>query len=150
MSMEIPRDDMMQSLKSFALSNSGVVVGLPGVGKTYSFRKLASLFDASDDLYMYIPIDKLDVESDDQLRTELGLEEDVVSYLKRYSDSSGYSSGVLLIDAFDAARSTRAQQTLLRLISRIGTELADFWNVVVSVRTYDARKSHDLQELFPA
>ena len=54
MSMEIARDDMMQALKSFALSNGGVVVGLPGVGKTYSFRKLASSFDATGNLYLYI------------------------------------------------------------------------------------------------
>lgn len=37
----------------------------------------------------------------------------------------------------------------LSIIRRVQSKLKGRWNVIVSVRTYDARKSEDLQDLFP-
>lgn len=139
----------MGELEAFVLGGSGIVVGLPGVGKTYALDRLDSVLERSGRLRLYIPIDKLDIESENDLQSEIGIEGDIVSYLKGCAAPSSDSPGILLIDAFDAARSTKAQRTLSRLVGRIRRELADSWNVVVSVRTFDARKSCELQELFP-
>ena len=147
--MDIQRDRLIRELEAFALSGSGIVVGLPGVGKTHSFRRLDSALKDAGTSCLYMPVDRLDVESDDDLQTELGIKEGPVTYLEQNIDPSGPSRGVLLIDAFDAARSARSQRTLLRLIQRVHQELAESWNVVASVRTYDARKSQELQGLFP-
>ena len=57
---------------------------------------------------------------------------------------------MLAVDAFDAARSEYAQRFVIGLIRRAQEELDDHWRVIVSVRSYDAKRSVTLQDLFPA
>ncbi len=145
--MDIPRDALIDNIRSFVLSGNGVIIGAPGVGKTYSLKQLAEDLLNNDIACLYLPIDKLGVDQESTLSAELGIKGDLVSYLNNENRSN--NTGVLIIDAFDAARSEVAQQLYLRIIRRVQSKLKGRWNVIVSVRSYDARKSEDLQDLFP-
>jgi hypothetical protein len=57
--------------------------------------------------------------------------------------------GVLIVDGFDAARDPVVRQRVLRLIQRLIVGAQERWNVLVTVRVYDATKSPDLLSLFP-
>ena len=145
--INIPRNDLLTNLESFAFSGNGVVIGAPGVGKTFSLKKLAAILLERDVPCLYLPIDKLGVDTEAALKSELEIKSDFIDYLNNQNNTQNI--GVLIIDAFDAARSEVAQKFYLRLIGRVTNKLKGRWNVIVSVRTYDARKSEDLQDLFP-
>lgn len=145
--MYIPRNDLLTNLEGFAFSGNGVVIGAPGVGKTYSLKELTAVLLEKGTSCLYLPIDKLGVDSEASLKSEIGIKDDFINYLDNQNTTQGI--GVLIIDAFDAARSEVAQKFYLSLIRRVINKLKGRWNVIVSVRTYDARKSEDLQDLFP-
>ncbi|MHB1462487.1 MAG: NACHT domain-containing protein [Armatimonadota bacterium] len=148
--MNIQRRNLMQALTEFALAESGIVVGAPGTGKTHSFLKLVPYVQESGRLCLYIPIDRLSFNDTHSFETEFGIHQDLIEFLRGQSASNGDINGVILIDAYDAARSDSAQNTLRTIITRIHRELPEKWNVLVSVRMYDANKSQDLQNIFPA
>lgn len=145
--MYIKRNDLLNALESFSFSGDGVVIGAPGVGKTYSLKQLAEKLLDNGFPCLYLPIDKIGVDTESALKLELGIKGDLISYLDNQNTSK--NTGVLIIDAFDAARSEVTQQLYLSIIRRVIIKLKGRWNVIVSVRTYDAKKSEDLQDLFP-
>ena len=53
-----------------------------------------------------------------------------------------------MFDAFDAARDEQTCKRFLNLIQRAIHKLSDSWNIIVTVRTYDATKSRELLDLF--
>ena len=79
------------------------------------------------------------------LQEELSYKGDLIEKLKSISVSG--KNAVLLFDAFDAARDEQTRKRFLILIRRAIQELVK-WNVVVTVRTYDAKKSQELLDLF--
>src|SRR5215510_4408619 len=147
--MQIPRTHLLDELYSFASRGSGIIIGSPGVGKTHTLRALCSRLIKESSPCLYLPIDKLAVNTDGALRAELGIDQDPLTYLETIVAKSAASTGILLIDAFDAARSDITRSYFLSLIRRVHSRLQNTWKVIVSVRTYDAHKSEDLQELFP-
>lgn len=151
--MKIPRENLQKDLESFIFSGSGVVIGTPGAGKSYALRALSAKLIADKHPCLFIPVDKLGpLEREQDLRTELGYSGDLIPYLKEQKTllkAVTGRPGIIIIDAFDAARSEVSQQLLIRIIKGVRTALAGEWNVLVSVRTYDARKSIELQEIFP-
>lgn len=146
--MRIPRDQLRESFSAFAESSSGVVVGAPGVGKTYLLRQFSESRVERGSPCLYLPIDRLGVENEADLEAALSIKGDFVEYLRQQT-SDGSTIGILVVDAFDAARSERAQHFFLSLIRRVVNTLNGRWKVVVSVRTYDAMKSQELQDIFP-
>jgi hypothetical protein len=147
--MQIVREELMKTFSEYALAESGVVIGPPGVGKTHLLRDFCKQLINKNIPNLYLPIDKLGANTEVELKAELDINNDFIDYLR--SQNLAYNSrlGVLVIDALDAARSLKAQSFFLNLIHRVKKELQGQWNVIVSVRTYDARKSEDLQQLFP-
>ena len=147
--MELKRPKLFEQLRSFVADGNGVLIGAPGVGKTFLLREYyQELFD-SDTLCIYLSIDRLAANSETDLQTELGIPTDFITYLKSQEHKYNHSHPpVLIIDAFDAARSEYAQQFVLGLIRRVKVELAERWHLLISVRSYDARKSVALQDLF--
>jgi hypothetical protein len=146
--MRIPRNELMQHLKEFALNRNGLVVGFPGIGKSYSLLALMHQLNTKNIPCLILPIDKLNAESDDELSVELGLKENFISYL--HSKSSPTTKCIIIFDAFDAARSSPSQTYFFSLIKRLINKMGKNWNVIVSSRIYDAKKSITLQELFPS
>ena len=143
----IERTQLIEALFEFALTGNGIVVGAPGSGKSYVLGKLSERIHSAGHACVCIPV--AGIQSRTDLSTRLGIHSDVVKYLKEQQTTLNRKPGLILIDGFDAARSTVTRNFFLSLISEFIRELHPNWNIVVSVRTYDAMKSETLLELFP-
>ena len=143
--MKIKRDKLLNDLQDFALRGNGVVIGSPGVGKTYILKELRRNLESAEIPELLLPIDQLGDGTDETLKHELLIEENLIEFLK--SIPLSHKKGIILFDAFDVARSEVARNNFLQLIRRAIQEL-DKWNIVVTVRTYDAKKSKELLDLF--
>lgn len=145
--MQIDRHNLEEAFAAFARGGSGVVIGAPGVGKTFLLKSFSENQTTNNSLCLYLPIDKLGVESETSLQAALHIQVDFIDYLRQQSEAAS-QTGILILDAFDAARSENAQRFFLNLIRRSISTLEGYWTVVVSVRTYDAMKSQELQDVF--
>ena len=141
----INRTKLSNDLQDFALRGNGVVIGSPGVGKTYLLKELRRRLKSDETPYLLLPIDQLGNGTPKTLRQELSYKGDLMEQLKSVPVSD--RKAILLFDAFDAARNEKARKRFLRLIQRAIRDLKE-WNVVVTVRTYDAEKSRELLDLF--
>ena len=144
--MKINRDKLLNDLQHFVLRGSGVIIGSPGVGKTYLLKELRQHLKSIEIPHLLLRIDQLGDGTNKTLQEELLYEGDLIEKLKsiRVSDKKA----ILLFDAFDAARDERTHKNFLKLIQRSIHELHESWNVVVTARTYDAKKSQELLDLF--
>ena len=143
--MKIERKQLLNDLQDFALQGDGVIIGSPGVGKTYVLKTLRQRLKAAGIPHLLLRIDQLGNGTPETLRQELSYEGDLIEKLKSIPVSG--KNAILLFDAFDAARDEQARKRFLSLIGRAIRELVK-WNVVVTVRTYDAMKSRELLDLF--
>ena len=144
--MQIKREKLLKNLQDFASQGNGVIIGSPGVGKTYLLKELRQRLKSAGIPHLLLPIDQLGDGTDETLQRELSYEGDLIDKLKSVSVSE--QKAVLLFDAFDAARNEQTRQNFLRLIQQAIQKLKGQWNVVVTVRTYDAKKSQELLDLF--
>ena len=144
--MKINREKLLKDLQDFALRGNGVIIGGPGVGKTYLLKELRRSLEFAEIPELLLPIDQLGNGTEETLQRELAYEGDLIEYLKSIPVSG--KRAILLFDAFDAARDEQTRKNFLRLIRRAIQELKGVWNIVVTVRTYDAQKSQELLDLF--
>ena len=144
--MKIKREKLLKQLQDFVAKGNGIIIGSPGIGKTYLLKELRRNLESSGTLHLLLPIDQLGDGTDETLRQELHYEGDFIKKLKSISTSRQKS--ILLFDAFDATRDENTRRRFLSLMRRAIQELKGSWNVVVTVRTYDAKKSHALLDLF--
>ena len=144
--MEINRENLLNDLQDFASKGNGVIIGSPGVGKTYLLKKIRQRLRADGIYHLLLPIDQLGDGTEEDLQHELSYEGDLIEKLKSVSVLD--KKAILLFDAFDAARNEQTRKHFLRLIQRAIRELNGLWNVIVTVRTYDAKKSQELLDLF--
>jgi hypothetical protein len=132
------------AIRQASESESLVVVGWPGAGKSGVLHDFAeSAIDEGRDV-VFIAVDQIGATSLGELRDELGLEHELIEILRNWP---GQRSGILVIDALDAARGDPASGALLNLIRAIVTS-GGRWRVVASIRKYDLRYSPGLRELF--
>ena len=144
--IRINREALRNDLQDFVLRGNGAVIGSPGVGKTYLLKELRQSLKSAGIPHLLLPIDQLEDGTNKTLQQELSYEGDLIEKLKSIPVSD--QKGILLFDAFDAARDEQTRKRFLRLIRRAIQELEGLWNVVVTVRTYDAEKSQELLYLF--
>ena len=144
--MKIDRKKLIEHLKGFASQGNGVIIGSPGVGKTYLLKELRQSLKADKTPHLLLRIDQLGDGKSETLQEELSYEGDLIEKLK--SVPASREKSILLFDAFDAARNEQTRKRFLRLIRRSVHELKESWNVVVTVRTYDAKKSQELLNMF--
>lgn len=145
--MRISRHDILSGLYQFALDGGGMVVGKPGIGKTYMLKQLQKKLIENQKLCLIIKIDTAYDSSDEAIQAELDLDSDWIETLKGI-ELTDNCRAVLIFDAFDAARDEQKRSGFLRQISRAKIQLRDKWDVIVSVRTYDAQKSRELGNIF--
>ena len=143
--MKIKREKLLNDLQDFATRGNGVIIGSPGVGKTYLLKELYQSLESLEIPELILPIDQLGDGTDKTLRKELSYEGDLIERLRSVPVSD--KKAILIFDAFDAARDEQTRKRFLNLIRRAIQELVK-WNVVVTVRTYDAMKSQELLDLF--
>ena len=143
--MKIKREKLLKNLQDFVMRGSGVVIGSPGVGKTYLMKELRRSLKSDEIPHLLLPIDQLGDGTDETLQRELSYEGNLIDKLKSIPVSG--KKGILLFDAFDAARNEQMRKRFLRLIQHAIQDLKQ-WNIVVTVRTYDAKKSQELLDLF--
>jgi hypothetical protein len=145
--MRIDRPDLDSKLRSFA-KQSGLVIGAPGGGKSYSLRELLLSFDDPDRAAAVMLVTTLRTADEAELRTVYGYKDaDFIAFLRRYGQET--AERIVVFDGFDAARDPELRSRVLQLIQRTVAELPE-WVVIVSVREYDAQISADLLRLFPA
>lgn len=154
--MIIDRPILLEHLYRFATAGNGILIGQPGSGKTYELKNLSKRLHEEGIPSFFITVDKLPIDTDRKLVYELGIERpddpqfDIFSYLEEERLERGGSTGILIIDSLDAARSPSSQAYYLDFIRRCISRLEDKWHVIVSVRIYDAKKSPTLLNLFPS
>jgi hypothetical protein len=147
--MNIPRSELIAQLFASVRSGSALLVGDPGIGKSWAMRELRAFARAEKIPVELIAIDSIYAENEAELNAYVGWQHGLLGYLRSRA-ATPQNKGSLLFDAFDAARSDKKRNLFLRLIRRCIIELRDEWNVMVSVRTFDAQKSRELIRLFPA
>lgn len=118
-----------------------VVIGEPGAGKSGVLHELATALTNEERDVVFLAADRIDHSITD----ELGLKYELADVLENWS---GDKPGLLLIDALDAARGSNALLVLRDLIRRVVNTNGSRWRVVASVRVFDLRYSHDLQQIF--
>ena len=143
--MKIERKQLLRDLQDFASQGDGVIIGSPGVGKTYVLKEFRQCLKSAGIPHLLLRIDQLGDGTAETLQQELSYKGDLIEKLKSIPVSG--KNAILLFDAFDAARDEQTRKRFLNLIERAIRELVK-WNVVVTVRTYDAKKSQELLDLF--
>ena len=144
--MKIKREKLLNDLQDFVTRGNGVIIGNPGIGKTYLLKDLYRNLESLEIPELILPIDQLGDGTDKTLREELSYEGDLIERLKSVPISD--QKAILLFDAFDAARDEDTRRHFLNLIQRAIHELKESWNIIVIVRTYDAKKSQELLDMF--
>lgn len=146
--MKIERNNLLSDLVDFSLQNSGLIVGKPGIGKSYMIRQLRKSLRTKGVLSFLVRIDNIYDSTDAAIQSELNLNENWIEEFKKVK-LSGEHKSVLFFDAFDSARDETLRKGVLMQIKRAKQELKEKWNIIVSVRSYDASKSPELLRLFP-
>jgi DNA-binding HxlR family transcriptional regulator len=149
MDFRINHQAITNDLFSFVTTGNGILTGHPGTGKSYEVGKLVEYLQEKEYTVLFLPIDKIIAESDVDLQNELGLNSNIFEYIASDDHASPSKKGIVIIDAFDAARSGNKRNFYLKLIRKIIAKLGNKWSVLVVVRLYDAKKSVELLNLFP-
>jgi hypothetical protein len=93
---------------------------------------------------VFIAVDQIGAKSLGELRSEIGIDHELVEVLLNWS---GQRRGLLIIDALDAARGDPAVEAFVALVHTI-VAARTRWHVVTSIRKYDLRYNQDLQQIF--
>ena len=144
--IKINREELRNDFQDFASRGNGVVIGSPGVGKTYLLNELHQRLKSDEIPHLLLPIDQLGQGTLEDLQSELSYKGDLIEKLKAIPVPD--KKAILLFDAFDAARDENTRRHFLNLIQRAIHELNESWNIIVTVRTFDATKSQELLDLF--
>ena len=131
-------------LREAAETGPVLVVGEPGAGKSGVLHSLSEALREEGRDVIVLAVQQPPFVSTGDLRDELRLVHDVVDVLANWP---GTRPAFLLIDALDAARTEPSAAALRTLIRDVG-ERGNRWNVVASIREYDARYSRDLAVIF--
>lgn len=145
--MKVKRQKLLENLYEFSLGGNGMVVGIPGIGKSYLLNQLKNKLLSNDILSFIIKIDNAYDSSDEAIASELRIDGNWIEILGSIQ-LRNENKAVLIFDAFDAARDEEKRSGFLKQIKKAKFQLKDKWNILVSVRTYDSTKSADLMKLF--
>ena len=144
--IKVDREKLRNDLQDFASRGNGVVIGSPGVGKTFLLKELHQYLKSDEIPHLLLPIDRLGNGTPEDLENGLSYKGNLIERLKSVPISD--KKAILLFDAFDAARDEQTRQRFLNLIQQAIHKLSESWNIIVTARTYDATKSQELLDLF--
>jgi len=144
--LNLKREKLVSCFLDLIKGGTLLVLGKPGVGKTWLIATGIEKLKQNGIPVFPIRADVLDVNSLSDFQNALGLDNSLENILNYKSSGK---RGVVFIDALDAARSEVKQLVFRQLISLILTKCKN-WSIVASIRTYDARHSKALLDLFPS
>ena len=130
-------------LLSLAQQAGFLLVGAPGSGKTGALWQLAQ--DLQSDGHDVVLLTVGGLSSEHSVDAQLGLEHSLSTVLREWN---GAATGYLIVDALDAARGESIATTLRQIIETTIAQ-AGRWRVIASIRRFDLRHDHSLQDLFP-
>jgi len=131
-------------LLRIARNDSLLIVGEPGAGKSGVIYDFARTLTTDKQDVLFLVADDLDAGSLGSLRDEIGLERHLIDVLDNWP---GMEPAYLIIDSLDSVRDTRVEPMLHNLMRTV-MQRRGRWHVVVSIRKYDLRYSHELKDLF--
>ncbi len=144
----INRRTLVENIFSFGQIANGLIVGGPGVGKSFTIEELQKYCSSKKVPCYIIRINELLDGTDDELKKELKTNTNWINALKKTSPDNKEYNGLLIFDAFDTAKDEKLKSAILKRIKEAINELKSKWNVLVSARTFDAAKSTRLLDLF--
>ncbi|WP_153797821.1 ATP-binding protein [Foetidibacter luteolus] len=145
----IRRMSLIEDIFSFAQIANGILIGGPGVGKSFTIEELHKYCHKKKIPCFVIRINELLDGRDDELQKEFKVNSYWINALKKIPLSNNDFKALLIFDAFDTAKDERLKSAILKQIRTAIGELKNRWNILVSARTFDAAKSSRLLELFP-
>jgi hypothetical protein len=128
-----------------AYVQSFVLVGEPGAGKSGLMYRLADTAFKDGHDVLFLPVDLLNIITFSGLHDELGITHSLVDTLANWP---GSKSGLVILDALDAARRPETQRLLREVVGGILRIPEGRWRVVASVRKYDLRQGVEWSALF--
>jgi hypothetical protein len=135
---------VVSALQQASESDSIVVVGVPGAGKSGVLHDYCRGLTNEGRNVICLATDQIAAKSLGELRNELGLEHDILDVISNWP---GDRTAFLVIDALDASRGDPAGAALVSLMDSVVRKKGR-WRVVASIRKYDLRYSPVLRELF--
>lgn len=140
--LRIGRAQLASQIWDLSGSNSVLIIGSPGSGKSWTLAEFVRQCKAEKRSCLALVAEDFSVESLEQLRIALGFKGDVVSFVSSLSHEP-----VVVIDGLDALRSEPSQRTFRELIRQVSRR-APKCTIVASIRTFDLQQSEELKTLF--
>jgi hypothetical protein len=122
-----------------------LIVGDPGAGKSAVISTAAQKLRSQGAEVIELAIDRLPIESADELQRQLGLAHGVLDVLDHWP---GNEPAFLFIDALDASRGGQGQRVFRWLISEVLKLQRPRWRIIASIRSFDLRMGQELADLF--
>src|SRR5437016_5738578 len=113
--MKIDRSSLISELAAFARGGNGVVIGPPGVGKSYALAQLRETLKADHIPHLILPVERLGAATRVELKAILRKDGDFVTLL-RTAVRDSKPPAILIFDGFDAARGENERAGVFRLI----------------------------------
>jgi hypothetical protein len=145
----VNRQSLIDDLFTYSQLANGLIIGGPGVGKSYTIEQLQQHYKKQKLPCFVIRINELLSGSDDEINTYLGIKRNWLSVFRKMRLHGNPSKGLLIFDAFDTAKDEQLKAAVLLKIKQAIKELKNEWNIIVSSRSFEATKSTRLLELFP-
>lgn len=142
----INRKSLLSDLFEFTQQADGLLTGGPGYGKSFIIDQLQGVYREKGLQCFIIRINELITGDDADISEQIGLSANWLKALRTLPD--GKTKHLLIFDAFDTAKDPKINAAILKYIEAAKRQLNGF-NILASVRTYDAMKSYALRALFP-
>src|SRR5712692_3201180 len=108
--MRIDRTKLISELTDFGLAGHGIIVGPPGVGKSYAIAELREELRRRGTPHLILPVERLGDGSEADVSAFLKKKGDFVALLSEAGKQHCPKRGLLIFDGFDAARGERQRE----------------------------------------
>ena len=141
----ISRDELYSVLEKSIKNDDLLVVGMPGVGKTYSMELMAQKF--IDDGYevFYLEADKYISSTIVEFNENIKIKGEFHEALNELENEK---QAFLFVDGLDAARNEQSQKVFREILRNVKKNCNN-WRIIAGVRTYDLLNSLELRRIFP-